>query len=312
MNDTAAQSASFSAETGLRRYGSDLQIGGRRLFVRGARGPASENPDFDQDRPGLLLIHGFPTSSHDWLGIWSRLAAQYSLLAPDLLGLGLSEKPFPHQYSVTEQAQLIDVLVALSGRRRWHILAHDLGDSVAQELLARQLENRLSFEIVSICFLNGGLFPEAHRPLLLQRLLASALGPALVPFLNRRSFSSSMRRICRNPWPVGELDAAWQLLAREQGTRVIPPLLGYIEERRKHRERWLRAMGEGGVPMRLINGLADPISGRPMAERYLQLVANADVHGLDGVGHYPQIESPEAVVHAALEFFARERPSPAG
>ncbi len=297
------------ATDALRRFGSDLQIGGRRLFVRGAKGPTRADRQEELYQPGLLLIHGFPTSSHDWLGIWAKLAAKYSLLAPDLLGLGLSEKPHPHQYSISEQAQLLDVLLALSGRHRWHILAHDLGDSVAQELLARQLENRLSVEIVSVCFLNGGLFPESHRPLALQRLLASPIGPALVPLLKRRSFQRGMNKICRLPWPVGEMDIAWQLLEQDQGKRVLPSLLGYIAERARHRERWLRAMGEGAVAMRLVNGLADPISGRHMAERYMQLIAKPDVQGLEGVGHYPQLESPDAVVSAALELFAKNDPA---
>jgi len=313
MNTEVEPSSTATSQTpadpALRRFGSDLQIGGRRLFVRGAKGPSRADPQEDQYQPGLLLIHGFPTSSHDWLGIWPKLASKYALLAPDLLGMGLSEKPYPHQYSVTEQAQLLDVLLALSGRRRWHILAHDLGDSVAQELLARQLENRLSVEIVSVCFLNGGLFPESHRPLLVQRVLASPLGPVVAPLLKRRSFQRGMAKICKLPWPVGEMDIAWQLLERDHGIRVLPALLAYIAERTRHRERWLRAMGEGSVAMRLVNGLADPISGRHMAERYMQLIAKADVQGLEGVGHYPQLESPDAVVSAALELFAKNDPS---
>ncbi len=52
-----------------------------------------------------------------------------------------------------------------------HVLAHDYGDSVAQELLARHYEGR--FQMASCVFLNGGLFPETHRPTLVQKLLLS-------------------------------------------------------------------------------------------------------------------------------------------
>lgn len=52
-----------------------------------------------------------------------------------------------------------------------HVLAHDYGDSVAQELLARHYEGR--FHMASCVFLNGGLFPETHRPALVQKLLLS-------------------------------------------------------------------------------------------------------------------------------------------
>jgi pimeloyl-ACP methyl ester carboxylesterase len=66
-----------------------------------------------------------------------------------------------------EQADLQQALLAhLQVEQPVHILAHDYGDSVAQELLARHYENRLA--VASCVFLNGGLFPETHRPVLMQ------------------------------------------------------------------------------------------------------------------------------------------------
>jgi pimeloyl-ACP methyl ester carboxylesterase len=286
----------------LRRFGCDIEIGGRRLFVWAARGPEQLA---GQETTGLLLIHGFPTSSHDWLPIWPQLAARFPLLAPDLLGLGLSEKPYPHRYTVLEQAELIDLLLSQSEIPRWHILAHDLGDSVAQELLARHQEGRLSVRLGGLCLLNGGLFPEAHRPLLVQRLLASAAGPMLARLLGRKAFERGMNKICRQPWPPGELDHAWQILCHEQGRRVLPGLLAYMEERREHRRRWLRAMGECELPILLINGPEDPVSGRHLAARFTELLPAAELHSLPGVGHYPQLEAPAEVLQAALAFYAR-------
>ncbi len=286
----------------LRRYGCDIEIGGRRLFVRAARGPGEVE---GVEPTGLLLIHGFPTSSHDWLPIWLKLAARYQLLAPDLLGLGLSEKPFPHRYTILEQAELIDLLLSQSGIARWHILAHDLGDSVAQELLARHQEGRLSVQLGGLCLLNGGILPEAHRPLLVQRLLASPIGPLIVPLLGRAAFERSMRKACRLPWPEGELDRAWKILCHEEGRRVLPSLLAYIAERRQHRRRWLRAMGECDLPILLINGPEDPVSGRHQAERFAELLPAAEVRSLPGVGHYPQLEAPGEVLQAALAFYSK-------
>lgn len=285
-----------------RRFGRDVKVGGRRLFVRASGQPAEAALN---EPPGLLLIHGFPTSSHDWLPIWPELANRYSLLAPDLLGLGLSEKPHPHRYTILEQADLIDLLLSQSGIGRFHVLAHDLGDSVAQELLARHQEGRLSVRLDAVCFLNGGLFPEAHRPLLVQRLLASPIGPLIVPLLGRAAFERSMRKACRQPWPEGQVGHAWEILCHEQGRRVLPELLAYMEERRRHGGRWLRAMRECNLKMLLINGPEDPVSGRHLAERFTELLPFAEVCSLPGVGHYPQLEAPEDVARMALAFFAR-------
>lgn len=86
----------------------------------------------------LLLIHGFPTASWDWHYLWQPLAQRYRVIACDMLGFGDSAKPVNHDYSLLEQADLQQALLAhLNVDQPVHILAHDYGDSVAQELLAR-------------------------------------------------------------------------------------------------------------------------------------------------------------------------------
>ena len=147
-----------------RDAGTFVDLRGYRMFYRReGRGPA------------LLLIHGYPTSSWDWARIWPELTTRYDVIALDMLGFGESAKPRDHHYSILEQADLQAALLGALGVARVHVLAHDYGVTVAQELLAR------GAPIDSVAFLNGGLFPETHRPRLIQRILASPLGP-LVPF----------------------------------------------------------------------------------------------------------------------------------
>ncbi|HEY0988234.1 MAG TPA: alpha/beta fold hydrolase, partial [Kofleriaceae bacterium] len=106
--------------------------------------------------PALLCIHGFPTASWDWQATWPALRARFAcVIAPDMLGFGFSAKPHPHDYSMLEQADLHEALLAKLRIRRVHVLAHDYGDTVAQELLAREIEDRVS--LLSVAFLNGGL-----------------------------------------------------------------------------------------------------------------------------------------------------------
>jgi len=91
----------------------------------------------DHDAPTLLLIHGFPTSSWDFSPIWQALTTHFNVIAPDLLGFGFSAKPVAYDYSILDQADLCEALLTRLGVNRFHILAHNYGDSVAQELLAR-------------------------------------------------------------------------------------------------------------------------------------------------------------------------------
>ena len=88
------------------------------------------------------------------------------------------------------------------------------------------------------------------------------------------------------------------------GERSLHRLLRYIPERRANRERWVGAMQHTRVPLRLIDGAADPVSGAHMAARYRELVPRADVVLLEGVGHYPQMEAPADVQHEYLAFVA--------
>jgi pimeloyl-ACP methyl ester carboxylesterase len=261
-------------------------------------------------RPGaqpLLLIHGFPTASWDWQAVWPALAARYRLYAPDLIGFGFSAKPRRYDYSLLDQADLCEAWLHSEGVREYHVLAHDYGDSVAQELLARQDEAGERPRLRSVAFLNGGLFPETHRPVLLQKLLLSPIGPVFAHLASRASLASSLRRIFGPDTPPDDslVDGFWELLQYNEGQGVMHRLIRYIPERRRQRERWLRAMQDTTIPLKLIDGSLDPVSGAHMAARYRELIAGADVTELARIGHYPQVEAPDAVLRAYLEF--RER-----
>lgn len=253
----------------------------------------------------VLLIHGFPTSSWDWAPLWPRLCEHFRVVALDLIGFGFSAKPQRFNYSIGAQADLVEAVLAHTGTSRCRLIAHDYGVSVAQELLARQLDGTSPVHLEGICFLNGGLFPETHRPVPVQTLLASPVGPLLARWMTYRTFAANMRRICVRPLDDGELRGMWRLLEENNGKLVIPKLIGYMAERRRQRERWVGALLHSDVSLRLIAGMDDPVSGAHMVARYRELVPQSDVVELAGVGHYPQLEAPEAVLSAVLEAFAR-------
>lgn len=255
------------------------------------------------DAPPLLLIHGFPTASWDWHYLWQPLAERYRLIACDMLGFGYSAKPADHDYRLLEQADVQQALLKhLRVTDAVHVLAHDYGDSVAQELLARHQEER--FQLASCVFLNGGLFPEAHHPVLVQKLLLSPLGPLIGRLFNRKKLESSFAKVFgpKTLPDKTELDDFWQLITFNNGPAVMHRLIRYMPERRQQRDRWVSAMQRTQVPMRVIDGGVDPISGAHMVERYRALIPNADTIVLDGIGHYPQTEAPEAVLQHYLNF----------
>jgi pimeloyl-ACP methyl ester carboxylesterase len=277
-----------------RAAGDTFEWRGERIFYR-AEGTGEP----------VLLVHGFPTASWDWSLIWPRLVSRYRLLTLDMIGFGFSAKPRAFPYSIMAQADLLSALLERERVSSYRLLAHDYGDTVAQELLARQ-DDPSSPRIVSACLLNGGLFPEAHHALVTQKLLASPLGPLVARLGGYRAFARAMRRIWgTHPVTDADLRAMWRLVTQHDGPAVMPQLIGYLAERRAHRSRWVGALVSARAPLRFIDGLVDPISGADMVARYRELVPRPDIVELPGVGHYPQLEAPGDVAAAVLEHFAR-------
>ncbi len=255
----------------------------------------------------LVLIHGFPTASWDWNRLWPMLIQQHNVLALDMLGFGFSDKPADYDYSIEDQADLFQGWIEGLGLPSVHLLVHDYGCSVAQELLAREQEDLLPFRIASVCFLNGALFPEVHNPLLIQKLLGSPFGGLISRGLTRRSFERNFRRLFgnQNPPDRQDMEDFWHLLTYNNGRGILHHLIQFMEERRCHRNRWVGALQKATQPMRLISGTADPVSGAGMVRRYRELMPDGDVVTLRNIGHYPHLECPWEVFSAYREFRKR-------
>lgn len=277
--------------------GSYQVIDGYRVFRRtgGADGA-----------PVLLLIHGFPTSSWDWERIWEVLCQHFRVMSFDMLGFGKSDKPQAANYHLAGQADIAESLLRSAGVLKYHVLAHDYGDTVAQELLARHSESGSRPQLLSVCFLNGGLFPETHRPLLAQRLLLSPLGPLMARMMSQQKFRRAMENIFGSATQPNEdfIREHWELMMFNNGRAIFHKLIRYMKERRQFRARWVGALQTAAIPLKVIDGAVDPISGRHMVERYCELVPDPDVSLLEHIGHYPQVEDPEAVLQLYLAFRA--------
>ncbi len=281
--------------------GTHFNYRGHKIFYQEAKG----------DREVLLLLHGFPTSSWDWNKIWDKLAEQFHLIAPDFIGYGLSDKPKSYSYSTHDQADLVEVLLQEKEVTRVHVLAHDFGDTVLQELLARRHERETNGNPTiiyqSICLLNGGIIPEGHQPRPIQKALISPLGILLTPFLNRRKLKKNFHEIFGPDTPPSdqEIDEFYYLIQRDRGKYVFHKLIRYMADRQKYRDRWVGALQACKVPLCMINGNMDPVSGKHLADRARTLFPNMNVIDLPTIGHYPQTEAPDQVLQH-FEAFHRE------
>ncbi|MEU9986982.1 alpha/beta hydrolase [Streptomyces sp. NPDC048045] len=283
--------------------GADWAAGGSRITVHGRTGRHTlfVRQDGPAGGPPVTLVHGFPTSSHDWSLIVPALAARgHRVTTFDLLGFGYSDKPRRHAYSVLEQADLVEDVWRGLDIGDTALVAHDYGVSVAQELLARS-----PGRITRMAWLNGGLYPDLHRPVRVQRLLHGPLGPLLARAVTERGFRTTMRQVLGRPVPGEDLHAMWESICRDRGHRLAPRLLRYIDERRAHQARWVPALEGYGGPTLFLWGPADPISGAHVLARIRRRIPSATVSELAGppaVGHYPQVEAPDEVTAHLVRF----------
>lgn len=252
-----------------------------------------------------LLLHGFPTSSYDYHKIWDALAGKSSVLAFDMVGYGFSAKPANFDYTTFRQVDVLQALLENLQIKKVHILAHDYGNTITQELLARAEENRLDFTIESICFLNGALFPETHRPILAQKILISPLGFLFGKLISDTRFKTSLAKVFgrKSQLTAEEFEEFLEVFKFNDGRKIAHKLIRYMAERKKYRTRWVGALQRMSLPFRFINGLEDPVSGAHLVKRFREVVPHQkDIVELKDVGHYPHFEAPEIVLEKFFEF----------
>jgi pimeloyl-ACP methyl ester carboxylesterase len=270
--------------------GRDEEFRGRRshVFERGGRGPL------------LLFLHGFPSSSYDWRLVLD-VETSHAVLAPDFLGFGLSDKPRDHDYSLHWQADLAEDLVQRSEYDGpVFLVAHDMGTSVATELMARDLEGSLEMEVTGALLLNGSMVQGAASPTVGQRILRSPLGPLMSRLSSERFFRQQFASIFSPGHPLtdGEAEDQWALVRSGGGRTLNHRTISYMEERFRYADRWHGAIRDWPKPLSLAWGMVDPVATERVLEAVLELRPDAPLTRFEDLGHYPQIEDPDRVCNA--------------
>ena len=154
--------------------------------------------------------------------------------------------------------------------------------------------------------MNGGIFPSVHTPVLSQRLFRiPILRTILTKFANFPLFARSLNGVFGQYTKASftELQDFWKLIRLQEGYRVWPELLTYIDERFENENRWISAL-KTTVPLHFIYGPADPVNPSPLFdETFKQIVGEKHITVLPiYIGHYPHVEDVERVFTTYLSF----------
>lgn len=269
--------------------GSLETMAGHWIFVRFRAGAS--------DLPPVVFLHGYPTCSYDWRHALGRLG-DHPLVMFDFLGFGLSQKPRDHLYSLRTQADIVQAVVARHAHEPVILVAHDMGSSVATELLARDLDQRLTLELSSVLLFNASLVLERASLMLSQKLLRSRLGPLAARMTTEMSFRLQLARAFSEAHPLSAEEAAdqWSLLAHNRGHQMLDRLIFYLHERVTYASRWKGALRDWPGHLELAWSDLDPICTEAVLQAVLDLRPRVPVTRLRGLGHYPQLEDPEASI----------------
>ena len=254
--------------------------------------------------PWLVCFHGFPTSSWDWHRLLPLLIPHFRVLVFDFPGYGLSEKPLERDYSLRRQMDAVEALLQLLRISEFDLLAHDMGASVACELLYRLQEKQTSLHIRSLTILNAGVYMDMHQPLPTQRLLRTpVLGELVARLSSYRVFRHQYPQVYASPGDFDEehYRQQWALILNNDGRKVLAKIAGYMHERKRNGERWLGPLHRAKLPLRLIWGRQDPVAVHAIARQLLTKNPSITLKTLEKVGHYPQLEAAGQVAEEILK-----------
>ena len=286
----------MSTLTDWEARGRYFTVDGRRIWTLDV--PAARETGKDP----LLVLHGYPSCSYDWHLLLDELRAERRVVFVDFLGFGLSDKP-DIRYSIRMHADLVEGVARQIGLTEVALLTHDMGDSVGGELLHRALDGSLAFGVTQRVLTNGSIYIDMAQLSTGQQVLLG-LDDAPTELVNADGFKAGLAGTFSPASKVDddELDAQWEFAAHNDGARLLPRTIRYIEDRRKEERRYTGAIETHSSPLGVVWGADDPIAVLPMTEKLREARPDAQITVLDDVGHYPMIESPERFAAAILRY----------
>jgi pimeloyl-ACP methyl ester carboxylesterase len=260
--------------------------------------------------PVLLLIHGMAGSSTTWRPAMPGLAQRFTVVAPDLLGHGHSDKP-QGDYSLGAFAcTLRDLLVAL-GHERATVVGQSLGGGVAMQFSYQYPERTERLVLVG----SGGLGREVNRLLRFLSLPGSAAVLRLACAARVRgsieSVAGRAARLGLRPAPVvAELWRSYASLADDAARRAfLRTLRAVVDPRGQAVSASNRLHLAAEVPTLIVWGDADPIIPIDHAHAAHAWIPGSRLEIFEGVGHYPHCEAPERFAEVLTDFVETTLPA---
>ncbi|MFT4127747.1 MAG: alpha/beta hydrolase [Gordonia sp. (in: high G+C Gram-positive bacteria)] len=299
---------------------SDAEVRVEFLTIHGYR-RAYRIAGADSGRPALLLIHGIGDDASTWDEVIPMLAQHYTVIAPDLLGHGLSDKPRA-DYSVAAFANGMRDLLVVLGIPKVTVVGHSLGGGVAMQFCYQF--PRFAERLVLVAA--GGVTREVNPALRLvslpvvNQVLTLVRLPGVIPAL--RAAAATVVSLPRVPGVPDALSPKRALIDHEDLVRV----LGHLTHPHAQAAflRTLRAVVDwrgqsvtmldrcyltANLPVQFVWGDRDSVIPYDHALIAHAAIPHSELETFHGSGHFPYHDDPERFVQVVMSFLDRTEPT---
>jgi haloalkane dehalogenase len=262
-----------------------------------------EGPRSDE---AVVLLHGNPTWSYYYRDLIRELAAAgMRCVAPDHIGMGLSDKPQDYPYRLATHIENLAGLIEKLGLRRVHLVMHDWGGAIGFGWAVRQPE-----KVGRLVILNTAAFPSPNLPLRIRLCRTPVLGEALVRGLNgfawaatwmamhRRSLTDEVKRGYLFPYDswknrigVARFVADIPMNARHPSRKTLEEMTGRLTAFRDRK-------------VMIIWGGADFCFTKRFYNRWLEIFPQSQARYLGDAGHYVLEDAGEEIRPMIKAFLA--------
>lgn len=275
------------------------EVLGRKIFYREAGDPKN---------PTILLLHGYPSSSHTYRELIPLLSGRYHVVAPDNLGSGYSDKPDPDQLTYTFDllADHVEAFVNALGLRTYVLYMQDFGAPVGYRLMIRQPEKLKGLIVQNAnAYLDGlteqrrRFFKEAHDDRSaagVARLMDFTSGTAVVDKQYLRDVKGREHIMSPDSWTH---DLAF--LQSDEDRKIQVQLFQDYHNNLLAYPRWQAFLRDRQPPTLIVWGKNDPAFIAAGATAYLRDLPKAELHLLDA-GHFALEELPAPVARHVINF----------
>lgn len=272
--------------------GEFVDVGGTRLYYYAAGSRGAGEP--------IVLIHGFPTSSHLWRDVVPLLPSGRRVVVVDLLGYGRSDRPMEHDLSIRGHAERVIALLDALRIQYAAIVGHELGGGIAQYLAVRH-----PTRVERLCLIDSVAFDEwptrqikmAKATLPLTRHLPTTWILSALRSEMERGYAQEARG-------ARSIDIYIRPFCSPEGRDVLVEHLEALDP--EETVALGPRLGEIMAPTAVITGAHDPFLASHLARQLHEAIPHSTLDVIPDVRHFTPEESPDAISTIMEQWLKRE------